>query len=77
MIGHGSMIAAMPLFEKLDMRFLDGLPTINWSCVCYKNRVLREKRGNGDGIIVVDCFVIFFTCRLKLLNCLWIDFVHF
>ena len=55
------------------MIFLDGLPTVNRSCVRHKNRVLCEERGHGGGIAVVKGLVILLTLRIKLLDYLWID----
>ena len=60
-------VAEMKLFEHVCLIFLDGLPTVNRSCVRHKNRVLREERGHGGGIVVVSCLVKFFNERVKLL----------
>ena len=49
------------------MIFLDGLPTVNRSCVRHNNRVLREERCHGGSIIVVFCLVKFLNERGKLL----------
>jgi hypothetical protein len=67
----------MPFLEQVYMIFLDGLPTVNGSCIRHKNRVLGEKRGHGGGIVVVDCLLILPSNRIKLLDYLWIDrFFH-
>ena len=50
----------MKLLELVYPIFLDGLSTVNRSCVRHKNRVLLEKRGQGSGIVLVECLVIFF-----------------
>src|SRR4029077_15936370 len=57
--------------------FLNGLPTINRSCVLYKDRVLREECCQSSGIVVVPCLVNFFTERFKLLGFLLIGCVFF
>jgi len=53
--------------------FLNGLPTVNRSCVRHINRVFQVERGHGRGIVVVDCLGILLTDRNKLLDYLWID----
>jgi len=61
------MVVAMHFLAHICIMFLNGLPTVNWSCVIHQNRVLREVRGQGDGIVVVPRLVNFFTERTKLL----------
>jgi hypothetical protein len=63
------MVAEMELLEQVCIIFLDGLPTVNRSCVRHLNPVLRVERGQGGCIAVVECLVIFFTERVKLLAC--------
>ena len=67
LIDRDEMVAEMHLLEHVCIMFLDGLPTVNRSCVRHINRVLREERGHGGGIVVVECIVIFFNDRDKLL----------
>jgi hypothetical protein len=67
------IVAEMKLLEQDCMIFLDGLPTVNRSCVRHKNRVLCEERGHGGGIAVVKGLVILLTLRIELLDYLWID----
>src|ERR1700726_1050178 len=55
------MVAVMPLLEHPVELLLDGLPTDNRSLGSHPNRVLREQRGHGSGIAVIECHV-------KLLN---------
>src|SRR5271166_2835989 len=38
-------------------------PTVNRSCVIHQNRVLREERGQGGGIVVIPCLVFFLSER--------------
>jgi hypothetical protein len=52
-------VTEMNLLEQVCAMFLDGLPTVNRSCVIHQNRVLRVERGQGDGIAVVVCLVNF------------------
>ena len=61
------MVAEMHLLEHVCIIFLDGLPTVNRSCVRHQNRVLREERSKGGGIVVVVCIVKFFVERVNLL----------
>src|SRR5271165_386673 len=63
----------MHFLERVCPMFLNGLPTVNRSCVPHINRVFRVERGHGGGIVVVDCLGILLTDRNKLLDYLWID----
>ena len=54
------MVAEVQFLEAIFIIFLDGLPTINWSLRSHINCVLREGRGNGGGIVVVECLVLSF-----------------
>jgi hypothetical protein len=47
--------------------FFNGLPTVDWSCVRHKNRVLRKERGDGGRIVVVFSVVIRLSDREDLL----------
>src|SRR5580704_14522175 len=66
LIALANMVADTPFLEQVCKRFLDRLPAVNRSRVIHKNRVLREKRGHGSGIVVVACLVKFLTLRVKL-----------
>ena len=57
------MVTEMHILEQVCKIFLDGLPTVNRSCFVHQNRVFREARGQGGGIAVVECIVIFFMER--------------
>ena len=57
LVALAEMVAEMKLHEQACMIFLDGLPTVNRSSVCHKNRVLCEDRAQGGGIAVVECLV--------------------
>jgi hypothetical protein len=65
LIGLVEVLAEMNLLEHVCPMFLDGLPTVNRSCVRYNNRVLRVERSDGGGIVVVDCIAMFFNDRDK------------
>jgi hypothetical protein len=54
-------VAEMYFLERVCPMFLNGLPTVNRSCVRYINRVFRVERGHGGGIVVVDCLGILLT----------------
>jgi hypothetical protein len=70
----GEMVTDMNLLKQICPKLLDGLPTVNRSrCVRHHNRILREERCQGGGIIVVDCIDIFFSERINLLAYLWIS----
>jgi len=50
------MIAEMHFLEEVCIPLPNSLPTVDWSSVCHINRILREARGGGGGIIIVRCF---------------------
>jgi len=60
------MVAVVPLLDVVCKPFLDGLPTVHRSFGCHKNRVLREERGQGGGIVVVVRFLKLLTNRINL-----------
>jgi hypothetical protein len=62
------MIAEMNLLEPFCIKFLDGSATENRSLRSHKNRVLREDRSDGFGIVVVVCFVFSFAQSFKRLS---------
>ena len=57
LIDRDEAVAQMKLLEQVCMIFLDGRPTDNRSSVCHINPVLREERGHGGGIVLVECIV--------------------
>src|SRR5208337_706460 len=67
LIEGGESVAEMHFLELIYKVFLDGLSTVNLSCVRHQNRVLRVERDQGGGIVVVVCIVKFFNERDKLL----------
>src|SRR5580700_445179 len=73
LIDRVEMVAHMKLLEQVCIMFLGGLPTVNRSFVRHINRVLREGRGQGGGIVVVPCLVKLLIERIKLLACFWIS----
>ena len=67
LISRDDMVAEMNLLEQVCIMFLNGLPTINRSCVIHQNRILRVERGKPGGIAVIECLVFFFIVRGKRL----------
>jgi len=65
LISRAEMVAEMKLFEHVRMIFLDGIPTVNRSCVRHLNRVIRKERGPGGVIVAVPYLVKFFKERDK------------
>jgi hypothetical protein len=63
LIDGDEAVAEMKLREQVCMIFLYGRPTDNRSSVCHKNPVLREERGDGGGIVLVGCIILFFNER--------------
>ncbi len=55
------------VLKQVCIPLLDGLPTINWPSVRYIDRVLREERGGGSGIVFVHCIGMFRNDRDKLM----------
>jgi hypothetical protein len=53
------MVAEMHFLEPVSIMSLDGLATVNRSCVRHMDPVLRVERGQGSGIAVVECVVSF------------------
>ena len=51
------MVAVMPLLEHPCKALLDSLPTEKRSLRSHPNRVLGVKRGQGNGITVIECLV--------------------
>ena len=72
-IGLVDMLADMNLREEVCELFLDGFPTVNRSFRRHLNRVLREERGQGGCIVVVECLVELLIELIKLLDCFWIS----
>ena len=59
----------MGSLEPFCVLRLDSLPTVKLSCVRQENRVLREERGHGGGIIVVECLgILVINLRDKLVD---------
>jgi hypothetical protein len=54
LIDRDEAVAQMKLLEQVCMPFLYGRSTDNRSCACHKNPVLREERGYGGGIVLVE-----------------------
>ena len=67
LITRFDMVAEMNLLEDICIVFLDGVSTVNRSCVIHQNRVLGVERGQGDRIVVIPCLVFFFIVRGKRL----------
>jgi len=65
LIDRDEMVAEMHFLEQVCKIFLDGLPTVNRSSVRHINRVLREERGDGGGIVLVPWLGMFFIERDK------------
>jgi hypothetical protein len=65
LIGLGNMVAEMHFPEHVCVMFRDGLPTVNRSLRSHKNRVLREERCHGGGIVIVVCLVKLFRERIS------------
>jgi hypothetical protein len=57
----------MKLLDDVRIIFLDGLSTVNRSLRSHKNRVFREERGQGCGVVVVECIVKLFSERVNRL----------
>jgi hypothetical protein len=43
----GDVAFGVPSLEQVCIPFLNGLPTVDWSSVRHKNRVVREERSDG------------------------------
>src|ERR1700730_15609151 len=65
LIDRAEVVAELHLLEQIPIPFLDGPPTKNRASVLHKNRVLREERGQGGGIVIVLCIAIFLNEREK------------
>ena len=73
MIPLAKIVAEMDLSKQVCIMFLDGLPTVNRSCVMHQNRVVRVGRGQGGGIVFAPRLVSLFTQSGKLLECIRLD----
>jgi hypothetical protein len=69
-LGHMGFV--VPPLVHVFVPFLNSLPTIDWSPVRHKHRVLREERGDGGWVVVGFSLVIRITNREDLLSCLWV-----
>src|SRR5258708_29942518 len=61
------MVAEVQILEHICKMFLNGLPTVNRPFVCHENPVVCEECRDRVGIVLVDCLVILFYFRVKLL----------
>src|SRR5260221_10695531 len=59
------MVAEMNLLKQVCKMFLNGIPTVNRSCVRYDNSVLCVERGQRGRIVVVPCLVKFLNERVE------------
>jgi hypothetical protein len=55
------VVTEMKLLKQVCIIFLDALPTVNRSFRSHLNRVLREGRGDGGGIVFVVCLIFSFN----------------
>src|SRR5258707_14856452 len=79
LIGFSDMVAEMNLLKQVCKMFLNGIPTVNRSCVRYDNSVLCVERGQRGRIVVVPCLVKFLNERVEPLAVLliWCRFFLF
>jgi hypothetical protein len=68
LITRFDMAAEMNLLEDICIVFLDGVSTVNRSCVIHQNRVLGVECGQGDRIVVIPCLFFLFIVRGKRLS---------
>src|ERR1700752_2653003 len=69
-IGH-AVAGVAPLVQDCNP-FMNGLPNANrWPVWRNHNRVAREWRGSGGGIVVVCCLINCLADCEDLLGCLW------
>ena len=72
LIDRDDMVAKTQFLEQVRIHFLDSLPTFDWSFVRQINRILREERSRGSGIVLVHCISMFLNDREEPLAKLWI-----
>src|SRR5271166_6168400 len=72
LIGRSDVFAELHFLEPVCPKFLDSLPTKSRSILLHTDRVLREVRGNGSRIVLVQCISMFFNGRDELFTWLWI-----
>ena len=64
------MLFDLQLLEHVFIPFLDGLPTVDRSCIGHKNSVLRKERCDGSCVAFSTCLVKSQSNRENLLSCL-------